>query len=236
MARRNIDLCDGPFVTHSLKMRQSFAWRSLSNMGRRILDRLEVEHMTHGGAENGNLVCTYDDFYKAGIWRERIPSAIQECVALGFLEVTLHGGLTISDIKRPSRYRLTYLVGRGKSPDPTHDWRRIKAPKLADGEAKPKRDKIFSPVRHTVLQVGVRHTVLQPGTAYRTAVPVRYAVLPSISREGVPISKGGRNGCPPPPPQAWHKPVIVELSPKEAAAARERLKDVRSWHEEHGRT
>jgi hypothetical protein len=103
--RRNIDLCDGPFVTHSLKMRESPAWRSLSNNARRVLDRLEVEHMKHGGAENGNLVCTYDDFERAGIKRRSVSSAIRGCVDFGFLQITLQGGLTISDIKRPSHYR-----------------------------------------------------------------------------------------------------------------------------------
>jgi hypothetical protein len=98
--RRNLDL-DGPFVLHSLEMRESAAWRALSDNARRVLDRLEVEHMMHGGAENGGLVCTYDDFKNAGIRRKSISCAIQACVALGFLEVTVKGGLTQRDFRRP---------------------------------------------------------------------------------------------------------------------------------------
>jgi hypothetical protein len=66
--------------------------------------------MMHGGAENGNLVCTYDDFENAGIRRMSISCAIQECVALGFVEVTVKGGLARADFKRPSNYRLTYVA------------------------------------------------------------------------------------------------------------------------------
>lgn len=122
--RRKLDL-DGPFVLHSLEMRESPAWRALSDTARRVLDRLEVEHINHGGAENGSLVCTYDDFCKAGIRRKSISRAIRECVALGFLEVTQQGGLVRADIRRPSNYRLTYVNGRHKSPDPTHEWRKL---------------------------------------------------------------------------------------------------------------
>jgi hypothetical protein len=74
--RRNLDL-DGPFVLHSLEMRESAAWHALSDKARRILDRLEVEHMMHGGGENGNLICTYDDFRAVGIRRQSIPHAIR---------------------------------------------------------------------------------------------------------------------------------------------------------------
>lgn len=46
---------------------------------------------------------------------------------------------------------------------------------------------------------------------------------------------GNGNGHgPPPPPKTWRKPVIEELSSEEGAAARERLKDVPSWHEGRG--
>jgi hypothetical protein len=173
--RRNLDL-DGPFVLHSLEMRESAAWHALSDKARRILDRLEVEHMMHGGGENGNLICTYDDFRAVGIRRQSIPHAIRECVALGFLEVTLHGGLTITDIKRPSRYRLTYVMGRSKSPDPTHEWKRIKP---AAKKAKAERGKIFSPgcengtatcrcENGTVLQVRKRYC--RPGCENGTAI------------------------------------------------------------------
>jgi hypothetical protein len=161
MARRHKLNLTGPFVLHSLEMRESPAWRALSDNARRILDRIEVEHMAHGGAENGKLICTYDDFQNAGIRRKSISRAIRECVALGFLEITIQGGLKRADIRRPSNYRLTYVNGRGESPDPTHDWRNIATSEhaaaaiLAESkEAKPQRDKIFSPGAKTPLHPG----------------------------------------------------------------------------------
>jgi hypothetical protein len=169
MCRRHKLNLTGPFVLHSLEMRESPAWRALSDNARRILDRVEVEHMGHGGAENGKLICTYDDFCKAGIRRNSISRAIRECVALGFLEITVLGGLKRADIRRPSNYRLTYVNGRGKSPDPTHDWRKIATSEHAaeailgeSKEAKTQRGTIFSPAAKTILHLKGRKRYCTP--------------------------------------------------------------------------
>jgi len=113
----------GAFVAHPLEIRLSHAWKALPDDARRVLFRLEVEHMLHGGACNGALACTYADFHADGLRRSSISLAIRQCVALGFLQVTQAGRRSISDFRRPSLYRITYLNGRGASPDPTHDWR-----------------------------------------------------------------------------------------------------------------
>jgi hypothetical protein len=94
-----------------------------------VLDRLELEHMEHGGAENGNLKCTYSDLVKCQMGRSQIAIAIRQCVALGFLAVRA-GHRAIAEHRTPSLYRLTYVLGRKigaeKNDDPTHEWRRIK--------------------------------------------------------------------------------------------------------------
>jgi len=72
-----------------------------------------------GGTEAGNNWIGYV------MRRTSIPAAIRQCVALGFLEVTQAGRPAISDFRRPSLYRLTYLAGRDRSPEPTHEWRAI---------------------------------------------------------------------------------------------------------------
>lgn len=114
------------FVMHRREMRESPAWRALSDEGRRVLFQLEIEHMRHGAAENGNLVCTYDDFQKqAGVRRASIPLAIRQCVALGFVEVTKRGRISSAMFKAPSTYRLTYLSGRKLKPAQTDDWRKV---------------------------------------------------------------------------------------------------------------
>lgn len=121
------------FVAHTREMRESIAWAHLPDNARRVLDRLELEHMRHGGAENGSLPCTYADFEKAGIRRASVALAIRQCVALGFLEVTSKGYRGGGDIRKPSLYRLTYVVGCGKSSAPTDEWRRLRSDEVADG-------------------------------------------------------------------------------------------------------
>lgn len=113
------------FVIHSLEMRESWAWRALPDAARRVLDRLELEHMQHGGAENGSLIVTYGQFAGAGIRRSSVSLALRQCAALGFLVVERRGKRAAAEFRAASMYRLTYLVGRGSSPEPTHEWRTL---------------------------------------------------------------------------------------------------------------
>ena len=53
---------EGQWIAYTLDMITSPAWQALSLNGRKILNRLEIEHCKHGGAENGKLPCTYSDF------------------------------------------------------------------------------------------------------------------------------------------------------------------------------
>lgn len=126
MSRRHRRSFGEAFVVHPLELRRSPAWRALPDNGRRVLDRLEIEHMEHGGAENGALKCTYSQFAAAGLRRASVALAICQCVALGFLEVSQRGSRSISNERWPSLYRLTYLVGRRHSPEPTHEWRDVR--------------------------------------------------------------------------------------------------------------
>lgn len=79
--QRNAERLETPFVPHTLRMLSSPAWRKLSGTSRRILDRLECEHMEHGGAENGRLPCTYADFSNYGIRPSSIHRGIMEAEA-----------------------------------------------------------------------------------------------------------------------------------------------------------
>ena len=93
--------------------------------------------MSHGGAMNGRLACTYRDFEAAGVPYKAIATAIRQCVALGFLEITHQGTPSISLHRNPSRYRLTYVYGREKlvdgtpMPQRTDEWNKIET----EGEA-----------------------------------------------------------------------------------------------------
>lgn len=116
------------WVHHSRDMRESPAWRALPDEGRRVLDRLELEHMRHGGAENGNLICTTMQFHQeAGIRRSSVASAVRQCEALGFIQVSRFGYSRVRSVRPASLYRLTYLSS-GRKPGrhaPTDEWKRV---------------------------------------------------------------------------------------------------------------
>jgi hypothetical protein len=120
------------FVPHTLSMLESSAYRVLSRAARMVLDRMEIEHMHHGGAENGNLPVTYDDFVEYGIHRHGISPAIRELEALGFVETTQRGRAGNREFRSPSKYRLTYRNAKGASGDGTHEWRWIKSLEQAE--------------------------------------------------------------------------------------------------------
>jgi hypothetical protein len=107
-------------------MLESPAWGALSITARRILDRLELEHLANGGVENGKLVCTYDDFEKYGARRHSIKLAILQLRQLGFIEVTQWGRQAVGDGRVPSKYRLTYVPTVEPYYQATHEWRRFR--------------------------------------------------------------------------------------------------------------
>lgn len=118
-----------PFITHSYALLTSPAWRSLSITARRILDRLEIEHMGKGGRHNGDLVTTYDDLVNAGCSRSLIAHALQELQDVGLLRVTQRGGIAMGH-RMPSRYRLTYLPSvEGR---PSNDFKSVSAEDVAE--------------------------------------------------------------------------------------------------------
>ena len=115
---------EGQFVARTSEMLQSPAFRVLSLSAHRMLARIEIEHCSHGGNDNGRLPVTYDQFVEYGIHRDSIPPASRELEAVGLMEVTERGSAGNREFRRPNLYRLTYLpVGRAQ---PTHDWRRFK--------------------------------------------------------------------------------------------------------------
>ena len=97
--RKRSNSIAGPFIAHPLVLRDSPAWRHLPDNARRVLDRLEVEHVRDGGADNGNLPCTYSDFEKAGLRRQSVALAIRQCAKLGFIEVVQQGGKAIGEYR-----------------------------------------------------------------------------------------------------------------------------------------
>jgi hypothetical protein len=135
---------DGPYIIHTAAMLKSPAWRVMSLSGRKLLDRIEIEHTKHGGNDNGKLPATFNQFVEYGIHRHSIAPALREVSALGFIEVTEHGRAGGGDERRPNVFRLTYLPeGAAK---PTNEWRFIKTVIEAQRIAKAARLDSKSPV------------------------------------------------------------------------------------------
>jgi hypothetical protein len=136
--RRRRNQIEGLFAPRLKEMLESPAYRVLSRAAHQVLARIEIEHLRHGGNDNGTLAVTFDDFVTYGVHRHAIAPAIREGVALGFVEITQQGRAGNADWRRPSLYRLTYLPAGTATP--THEWRSITkddATMLAKGARRP---------------------------------------------------------------------------------------------------
>ena len=119
--------------------------RVLSLAARRALDRIEIEHAHHGGADNGKLPITYADFERHGLHPNAIAPAIRELAALGFIEVMRKGYGGAAEVRVPSLYRLTYRPAWNathRDVDGTHEYLTIKAVEEAEAIAGAARARI----------------------------------------------------------------------------------------------
>lgn len=113
-----------PWISHELEMIELPAWRVLSLSARRVLDRLEIEHLHHGAAENGRLIVTYDQFARqCHMDRHQIAPALRELEALGFVETVERGAAGNAEERRANCFRLTYSDGTVPRSD---EWEKIK--------------------------------------------------------------------------------------------------------------
>jgi hypothetical protein len=111
----------GQFAPRAVDLLRSPAYRVLSLSGHRVLARIEIELADHGGNDNGQLPVTYADFEDFGIDRHAIGPAINECEALGLIEVTERGRSGNAEFRTPSLYRLTYRYT--DKAGPSDEWR-----------------------------------------------------------------------------------------------------------------
>jgi hypothetical protein len=197
------------FVPHTIDMLQSPAWRVLSQSARRVLDRIEIEHMAHGGSENGRLPVTFDDFERYGVHRHSIAPAIRECEALGFAEITQRGIAGNAEFRSPHHYRLTYMPAMAREPA-THEWRKTETTREAETLARTarntKREKQNpSGGKRTNTSGGKRTTNTEFYSAETTTTgPVRKPPLLSIS----PVGR-----------LPWTTPTVTEMSWSEYLAS-----------------
>jgi hypothetical protein len=114
----------GQFMWFTREMLESPAWNVMPLSARRVLDRVMIEHVKHGGTRNGALVVTYDDFQRFGIRRKSIAPAIETAGALGLLDVTWRGARAYGVAREASEYGLTWLPRCDGTPA-NNRWRHI---------------------------------------------------------------------------------------------------------------
>jgi hypothetical protein len=134
MAKRRNQIA-GQFVSRPRQLVESSAMRVLSLAAHQALMRIEVEHMSHGGKENGKLPVTYRQLEEWGVRRHSVASGVRELVALGIIEITRRGYSGAADMRAPSLYRLTYLQAWNAKDTGTHEYLRIGSVEQAEAVA-----------------------------------------------------------------------------------------------------
>lgn len=135
---------DAPWTWQSIEMMRSLAWRRLSANARRVIDFLQIEHIRHGGYENGILKAPYDQLEEHGIRRGTINKAITEAQLAGFIDV-VRGGRSMEGDKS-SLFRLTWLPDLDGNP-PTNRWRFISAKLANENSQGDKNDTLEAPTK-----------------------------------------------------------------------------------------
>jgi hypothetical protein len=92
-----------PWIWITREALRSPAWRKLGINARRLIDFLLIEHMNHGGKENGFLLAPRDQLQAFGIGRRLITGAIEEALAAKLIDVKPGIG------RRPSTFTLRWL-------------------------------------------------------------------------------------------------------------------------------
>jgi hypothetical protein len=124
--RRRRNAISGAFAPRLVEMLESPAYRVLSVSAHRALSRIEIEHAHHGGADNGKLPITFEQFKEYGMDRDAIAPALRQLEALGFIAIE-RGCAGNAEHRRPNLYRLTFRPSDGVvGDDGSHEWRRVK--------------------------------------------------------------------------------------------------------------
>jgi hypothetical protein len=128
------DEANPAFIMTRLVMLDSPAYWALKPIEARMLAVIEIEHMRHGGVENGRLIVTRRQFEKRGVPLKAIAPGLRALEILGFIEITERGAAGIGEHAQAHRFRLTYV-----QPKPTDEWRKHNELARASAEAEAAR-------------------------------------------------------------------------------------------------
>jgi hypothetical protein len=178
------------WVWQTITLKCSPAWLHRTHRAMLVTEFLEVEHMRHGGFENGNLLAPHRQLAHIGMRRETIADAIDENIARK-LVVRTGGGVDPETGKRlPFRYRLTYLPTIDGPP--TNEWKRYKAAAPAKSPEKVEKAKRAA-ARWAEAAAQKKQ---KPGTGFGTkavplSVPGENQKPPVSTKNRVPVSVPG---------------------------------------------
>lgn len=111
------------FVGEPMSLLESPAYRALNFPALKILGFLKLEHVRHGGAENGRLVAPYRQLERLGITARGVGPALRMLEAFGLVRVTSDGS-RLGGRPNAATYALTWLPTCDGSA-PTADYKRV---------------------------------------------------------------------------------------------------------------
>jgi hypothetical protein len=117
---------DEPFVMLPRSLLESYAWRALSRAGHQVVARVVIEHLAHGGRENGRLIVRYEDFLEYGIHLHAIAPAQREVCALGLLIMVERGRAGNAEYRIPHKWALAFVKGKHGAMHST-TWKRFQS-------------------------------------------------------------------------------------------------------------
>lgn len=118
--KRKVPTDQGPWIPMTLEFLRSNAVRSLSINARKVLDRLIVEHLAHGGFNNGNLITPHRQFIECGVTAYLVADAVEELVFKGLIKC--RKGRAGDGTSHPNIYTLTFTM-QYDGTAPTNEWR-----------------------------------------------------------------------------------------------------------------
>ncbi|MDX0542049.1 hypothetical protein GOC91_03320 [Sinorhizobium medicae] len=112
------------YIPHRLELLQSPAWQNAPRPLARLIERLEIEHLRHGGQNNGELFVAYSQFVAYGVSKKSICRTLRLGEELGLIEVVRTEGLIRGDLRPPNGYRLTFVPAKNRTA-PSDEWRGV---------------------------------------------------------------------------------------------------------------